>query len=156
MKAYPTQRNSQVTEWKLRQPLFSHQIQIVLLTVLHSEVQLGSAYIPPHFGLSFCNALEDVNPSYPIWKGTSLAFIWGVGAYPVPSIYRDMALVKDLVNPPSYSVVFVWHTCLSCSQNSLLENQIMPSPPLTDWVHQPTGLRCFTTVDNDFCDWGRW
>ena len=102
MIASPTPTNSQVTVWELRHLLFSSLSSIVLLTVLHSEVHLGSAYIPPHFCLSFCNALEEINPPYPIWKGTSLAFIWGIEAYPAPSIYRDIALFKDLVNPPSY------------------------------------------------------
>ena len=103
MIASPTPTNSQVTVWELRHLLFSSLSSLALLTVLHSEVHLGSADIPPHFGLSFCNALEKINPPYPIWKGTSLAFIWGIEAYPAPSIYRDMALVKDLVNPPSYT-----------------------------------------------------
>ena len=98
--ASPTPTNSQVTVRDLRHLLFSSLSSIVLLTVLHSEVQLGSACIPPHFGLSFCNALEEINPPYPIWKGTSLAFIWGIVACPVPRICRDMALVKDPVNPP--------------------------------------------------------
>ena len=102
MIACPTPTNSQVTVWKLRQPLFSLHIRIVLLSALHSDALLGSAGMPLHFGLFFCNALEQINPPYPIWKGTSIALIWGIVACPVPRICRDMALVKDPVNRPSY------------------------------------------------------
>ena len=76
MIACPTPTNSQVTVWKLRQPLFSLQIRIVLLTALHSDALLGSAGMPLHFGLSLCNLLEQISPPYPIWKGRYLASIW--------------------------------------------------------------------------------
>ena len=80
MIACPTPSNSQVRVWKLRQLLFSHQSRIVLLTALHSDVLLGSAGMPVHFGLSLCNLLEQISPPYPIWKGTYIAFIWSIEA----------------------------------------------------------------------------
>ena len=102
MIACPTPTNSQVTVWKLRQPLFSLHIRIVLLSALHSDALLGSAGIPLHFGLSLCNPWEQRWPPYIKWKGTSLAFIWGLLACYTPRIYREMKLFKDLHNPPSY------------------------------------------------------
>ena len=103
MKAYPTPTNSQVTVWKLRQPLFSQQIRIVLLTALHSEVQLGSAGMPLHFDLSLCNLLEYSRPPYISWKRTQIPFIWGMVAWSAPSGCRNMAPVSLLNAPPSYS-----------------------------------------------------
>ena len=41
-------------------------------------VWLGSANHPLHFGLSLCNLLLRIRLPYGIWKGTSLAFIWGI------------------------------------------------------------------------------
>ena len=76
MIACPTPTNSQVTVWKLRQPLFSHQNRTVLLTALHSDVLLGSAGIPLHFGLSLCNPLEQIRLPYGKWKRTSRAICW--------------------------------------------------------------------------------
>ena len=102
MIATPTPTNSQVRVWELRHLLFSSLSSLALLTVLHSEVHLGSADIPPHFGLSFCNALEQINPPYPIWKGTSLAFMWGLLACSIPRGCIDMTALKDMLNPPSY------------------------------------------------------
>ena len=67
----PTYR--QVIVWELRHLLFSPHSSIVLLTVLHCKVHLGSEYMTPHLGLSLCNALEQIRPPYPIWKGTSIA-----------------------------------------------------------------------------------
>ena len=32
----------------------------------HSDGPLGSASIPPHFGLPLCNHLKDIRPPYPI------------------------------------------------------------------------------------------
>ena len=55
MIACPTPRNSQVTARKAGAIHFSHQIWIVFLTVLHSEVWLLSTHSLPHFGLSVCN-----------------------------------------------------------------------------------------------------
>ena len=40
------------------------QIRIVLLTALHSDVLLGSAGIPLHFGLSLCNPFEQIRLPY--------------------------------------------------------------------------------------------
>ena len=76
MIACSTPTNSQVTGWKLRQPLFSHQSRHVLFTALHSDVLLRSAGIPLHFGLSLCNLMEQIRVQYGKWKGTSIAFIW--------------------------------------------------------------------------------
>ena len=36
----------------------------------HSDGPLGSASIPPHFGLPLCNPLKEIRPPYPIWKLT--------------------------------------------------------------------------------------
>ena len=94
----------ETTKWqaeRLRHLLFSPHSSIVLLSVLHSEVHLGSAYMPPHFGLSLCNALEQISPTYPIWKGTSIALIWGIVACPAPRIYTDMARLCECVDQPS-------------------------------------------------------
>ena len=59
--------------------------------------------MPPHFGLSLCNALEQISPPYPIWKGTSIALIWGIVACPAPRIYTDMARLCECVDQPSYT-----------------------------------------------------
>ena len=87
---------------RLGHSLFWHQFQIALLTVLHSEVQLGSAGMPPHFGLSLCSPLEYIRLPYISWKGTFLAFIWGIVACPIPSGCIDMAWLCECVNRPSY------------------------------------------------------
>ena len=71
--------------------MFPPHSSIVLLTALYSEVQLGSAGIPLHFGLSLCNLLEQVSPPYPILKGTYIALIWGIDVSSQPIGYRDMA-----------------------------------------------------------------
>ena len=110
MIASSTPTNSQVTVWELRHLLFSSLSSIVLLTVLYTDIHLGYAYVPPHFVLSFCNTLEEINPPYPIWKGTSLAFIWGIVACPAPRGCRDMAQRKDPPDRPSY--------CTTCYQNT--------------------------------------
>ena len=57
---------------------------------------------PTLFCLSLCNLLPHIRLPYIRWKGTSIALIWGIVACPVPRICRDMVLVKDSVNPPSY------------------------------------------------------
>ena len=59
---------------------------------------------PTLFCLSLCNPLAHIRLPYIRWKGTSIALIWGMVACPVPGIYRDMIMVKDLVNPPSYRI----------------------------------------------------
>ena len=43
----------------------------------------GSANSLLHFGLSLCSLLEHTGPPYPIWKGTSIASIWGTLAWSV-------------------------------------------------------------------------
>ena len=103
MIASPTPTNSQVTVWELRHLLFSPYSSIVLLTVLHREVQLGSACIPPHFGLSLCNALEQISPPYPIWKGT---FIASMGSRLAWSFYKGCRVTKAInlyLKRPSYT-----------------------------------------------------
>ena len=74
----PTQRNSQMTGRELRHLLFSHHSTIVLLTALHSVVLLGSAGIPLHFGMSFCNPLKHIKLPYIRQQKTSIAFIWAI------------------------------------------------------------------------------
>ena len=54
---------------------------------------LGSANSLLHFGLSLCSLLEHTGPPYPIWKGTSIASIWGIWAWPVPKGCRVIELV---------------------------------------------------------------
>ena len=102
MKACPIPRNSYATVWKLRQPLFLHQIRIVLLSALHSEIQLGSAGIPLHFGLLLCNPSEQSSLQYIMWKRTQIPFIWGIVAWSAPSGYKNIASVSLLNAPPSY------------------------------------------------------
>ena len=122
MMACPTPTNSQVTVWKLRQLLFSHQIRIVLLTVLHSEVWLGSAGILLHFGLSLCNPLEQSSLQYIFWKRTQIPFIWGIVAWSAPSGYRNITPASLLNAHASYSgrrlvrlkarYLNVYHSCV--------------------------------------------
>ena len=100
IKTHPTPRNSQVTGRELRHLLFSPHSSIVLLTVLHTVVHLGSAYTPLHFGLSFCNPWEQIRPPYISLKKTSLAFIWGSVACSTPSMYRDIGVLNFSKTPP--------------------------------------------------------
>ena len=102
MIACPTPRNSQVTARKAGAIPFSHQIWIVFLTVLHSEVWLTSAIIPFHFGLSLCNPLEQISPLCAIWKGTYMAFNWGIKAWSAPRGCIAIKLVNDLSSFASY------------------------------------------------------
>ena len=102
MIACPTPRNSQVTARKAGAIPFSNQIWIVFLTVLHSEVWLISASIPLHFGLSLCNPLEQISPLCAIWKGTYMAFNWGIKAWSAPRGCIAIKLVNDLSSFASY------------------------------------------------------
>ena len=56
------------------------------------------------FCLSLCNLLAHIRLPYIRWKGTSIALIWGIVAFPTPRIYRDMAWGSDPVNLPSYTL----------------------------------------------------
>ena len=58
MKTYPTQRNSQVTGRRAGALPPSHQIWIVLLIAMHSDVLLGSAGTPLDLSLSTLQPLE--------------------------------------------------------------------------------------------------
>ena len=103
MIVFPTQRNSQMAGRELRDLLFSPHSSIALLTVLHTDVHLGSAYTLLHFGLSLCNLLQHVRLPYPRWKGTSIALIWGIGVQYKCCIYRDIKCRNFPSDPASYS-----------------------------------------------------
>ena len=77
-------------------------VQLIGILWSYFGVYLGSANHLLHFDLSLCNLLAHIRLPYIRWKGTSIALILAIVASPIPSIYRDMVLVKDLVNPPSY------------------------------------------------------
>ena len=102
MIVFPTQRNSQMAGRELRDLLFSPRSSIDLLTVLHTDIHLGSAYTPLHFGLSLCNLLQHVWLPYPRWKGTSIALIWGIGVQYKCCIYRDIKCRNFPSDPASY------------------------------------------------------
>ena len=104
----PTQRNSQMAGRELRDLLFSPRSSIVLLTVLHTDVHLGSAYTPLHFGLSLCNLLQHVWLPYPRWKGTSIALIWGIVGLYKCCIYREIKCRNFPSDPASY---VTWRIC---------------------------------------------
>ena len=107
--ACPTPTNSQVTVWKLRQPLFSHQIRIVLLTAMHSDALLVSL----HFGLSLCNLLEQISPPYPIWKGTYIAFIWSIEAAIQQEVAEKWLLeLFKLITPRILISHQIWEPCM--------------------------------------------
>ena len=127
MIASPTPTNSQVTVWELRHLLISPHSSNVLLTVLHSEVQLGSACIPPHFGLSLCNALEQISPPCPIWKGTFIDFIWGIAAW---SDRRGCRERLPLCLYPFYPT-YPRHICVQALAFLLL---LVPSEVLDFWL----------------------
>ena len=103
MIVFPTQRNSQMAGRELRDLLFSPHSSIVLLTVLHTDVHLGSAYTPLHFGLSLCNLLQHVWLPYPRWKGTSIALIWGIVGLYKCCIYREIKCRNFPSDPASYN-----------------------------------------------------
>ena len=97
-----------MTNWKLRQLLFSHQNRSVLLTALHSVVLLGSAGIPLYFGLSLCNPLEQIRLPYGKWKRTSLAFIWGLEGWFQSAGYRGKWTLALYPFFPSYKRRVFW------------------------------------------------
>ena len=101
-------RDSQMTGRGLRHLLFSPNSSNVLLTVLHSDAHLGSAYTPLHFGLSLCNLLQHIRLPYIRWKGIYIAFIWGIIGCPPPRGCIDMKAVYDLVNRPSLNFVVIF------------------------------------------------
>ena len=100
--ACPTPRNSLVTGRKAGAIPFSHQIWIVLLTVLHTEVWLLSTHSLPHFGLSLCNPLEQISPPYINWKGTYMALIWGIKPWSATRGCRDISGVNVYLLYASY------------------------------------------------------
>ena len=51
----------------------------------------GSANSLLHFGLSLCNPLKQIRLSYIRWKGTSIAFIWGIVVWSATRGCTDMA-----------------------------------------------------------------
>ena len=114
-------RNSQMTGRGLRHLLFSPNSSNVLLTVLHSDAHLGSAYTPLHFGLSLCNLLQHVWLPYPKRKGKSIAWIWGIVGLYECCIYREIKCRNFPSDPASYewySARFVahHHSTIYCSR----------------------------------------
>ena len=105
--SYP--KNSQMAGRELRDLLFSPHSSIVLLTVLHTDIHLGSAYTPLHFGLSLCNLLQHVWLPYPRWKGTSIALIWGIVGLYKCCIYREI----KCRNFPSDPALYIYGPCNS-------------------------------------------
>ena len=69
---------------------------------MHTDVHLGSAYIPLHFGLSLCNLLQHVWLPYPRRKGTSIALIWGIVGLYECCIYREIKCRNFPSDPASY------------------------------------------------------
>ena len=125
MIACPTPTNSQVTVWKLRQPLFSLQIRIVLFTVLHSDCPLGSAGIPLHFGLSLCNLLEQIRLPYPVWKGTCSPIELSMVHSDKPFCCRVREQFALLIAHASYSDKMYQIICLAYVHLTLVPDTII-------------------------------
>ena len=138
MIACPTPRNSQVTARKAEAIPSSHQIWIVFLTVLHSEVWLTSASLPLHFGLSLCNPLEQVSPLYALWKGTYMAFKWGIKAWSVTRGCIAIKLVKDLSSFASYyaRTPLAMSSGLTALSRSLISNLFEIPVVIARWIEE--------------------
>ena len=65
-------------------------VQLIGIIQMCFGVWLLSTSYLQHFGLSLCNPLEQIRLPYMVWKGTCLAFIWGIMACISPCGYRDM------------------------------------------------------------------
>ena len=98
MIVLPTQRNSQISGRELR----DIPLKYCFAYCLYSDVHPASTNSLRHLGLSLSNPLEQINPPYPIWKGTSLASIWGIVACSIPRGCTDIAWLCDPLDQPSY------------------------------------------------------
>jgi len=65
-------------------------VQLIGILWSYFGVHLGSWNEALHFGLSLCNPLRYIGLLYSKWKGTSMAFIWGILTYPAPRGCRDI------------------------------------------------------------------
>ena len=64
--------------------------QLIGILWSYFGVHLGSTNEAQHFSLSLWNSLEQNMLPYLIWKGTSIAFIWGIAAWSIPRGSRVM------------------------------------------------------------------
>ena len=74
---------------------------------------LGSTNEAQHFGLSLCNPLTHIKLPYTRWKGTSIAFIWGMVAWSTTRGCIDNAAGTFLLGLPSYANNRVVSHCCS-------------------------------------------
>ena len=72
----------------------------------------GSTDSPLHFGLYLCNQLEQIRLPYGNWKGTSIAFIWGIKGWSNPTGYIEKSPLCLYPFFPSYPTCFIWATAV--------------------------------------------
>ena len=55
------------------------------------------------WSVTICNLSQQICPPYPIWKGTSISFIWEMEAWYVPKGCRATEVVNFTFGRPSYT-----------------------------------------------------
>ena len=77
-------------------------VQLIGIIQMCFGVWLLSTHTLQNFGLSLCSHWEQVRPPYRNWKGTSIAFIWGIKASSTKRGCRATKFINLLSNLPSY------------------------------------------------------
>ena len=80
-------------------------VQLIGIIQMCFGVWLLSTHTLQNFGLSLCSHWEQVRPPYRNWKGTSIAFIWGIKASSTKRGCRATKFINLLSNLPSYIVL---------------------------------------------------
>ena len=81
-------------------------VQLIGIIQMCFGVWLLSTHTLQNVGLSLCSHWEQVRPPYRNWKGTSIAFIWGIKASSTKRGCRATKFINLLSNLPSYSKWF--------------------------------------------------
>ena len=77
-------------------------VQLIGIIQMCFGVWLLSTSYLQHFGLSLCNPLKQIRLPYMVWKGTSIAFIWGIKASSTTRGCRATKFINLLTTSPSY------------------------------------------------------